>query len=185
MKLSIRTTNAQLGIKTTNAQMNLRQPKGEQSIKQISPRFEVDCETPRVIIDQYQCFAESGLKSPSDLSKENTQLAKQKAIEGIRRRVENGNRLANIKVRMPEALSEIAARNYYPQQRVFDVVTMPRSRPKIDVVGHLNINWKLGEAQIAYKVNKPTMDYKPGKVDIYLEREFDIDIQWIDEKNQK
>ncbi|WP_066505906.1 DUF6470 family protein [Abyssisolibacter fermentans] len=182
MKLSINSTNALIGINTTKSQMQIRQPKGKLSIQHTDTSFEVTSEKPRIIIDQYQCFAESGLKNNIDLSKDNSQYSKQKAIEGIRRRVEDGNRLANIKKGMPNAITELATKNCHGPKKEFNMITMPRSRPKIDVTGYINIKWNMGTTDINCERKEPIVNLNRGKVDIYIRQKNNIEIRFIDEK---
>lgn len=182
MKLSVNSTNALIGMNIKEPQIQIKQPKGDLNIKQTDLSFEVASEKPRIIIDQYQCFAESGRKNSIDLSIDNSQYAKQRVIEGIRRRVEDGNRLANIKKGMPSAIAELATKNYHGPQKEFNMVTMPKSRPKIDVTGYINIKWKMGTTNISYERKDPIVNLNRGKVDIYLRQKNNIEIRFIDEK---
>lgn len=182
MRLSITTVKPILEHNTTWGKMNIEQPKGEQSITQIPPRMEIDRELPKVIIDQYQCFAEAGLKNYRDLTLDNVQFAKQKVAEAISRIISDGRRMASIENNMPEAIPELAKRNSQKPEKQFIFDLIPKSRPKIDVTGHLNINWQLGKADINYRPVKPNIDYQRGSVDIYLKQRPSIEINFIDEK---
>lgn len=168
-------TPPQIQIKTTNAQVTIEQPKGKQTITTTKPKAIMNSEKPHVIIDQYQCFAEAGLKNYLDLTKENAHFARQKVLEGIARIVDDGNRLAMIDKNMPPAIPELAEKNAWSNQKEFDIGTIPSSRPKIEVRGHLDINWEMGKVNIDYKVNKPIINYKRGKVEYSLKQKPRID----------
>lgn len=179
--LQINTIRPQIQINTINGQMEIRQPKGEQSIHTTMPKVKIESETPRVIIDQYQCFAESGLKNYLDLTKEAARLGYQKVLEGITRIVEDGNRMAQIENGMPPAIPELAEKNAW-EELDYNIDTIPKSRPKIDVEGSLNIDWELGRVNIDYKINKPIINFQRGKVEIYLKQKPSIEIKYVDER---
>lgn len=182
MPLSITTTKGQIGIKTTNAYLDMRQPKGEQSIKQIKPQMIIDRELPKVLIDQSQPFSEAGRKSWAEFAAEYAQLGRQQALESIGRIVEDGNRMAQIQNRMPDAIPEIALKNSTPKQHEFDFALMPTSRPKIEVTGYLNIDWQLGGVEYSYTPRKPVADYHPGKAEIYMKQYPKTEIRYIDNR---
>lgn len=182
MPLSITTIKGQIGIKTTNAYLDMRQPKGEQSIKQIKPQMIIDRELPKVLIDQSQPFSEAGRKSWAEFAAEYAQLGRQQALESIGRIVEDGNRMAQIQNRMPDAIPEIALKNSTPKQHEFDFALMPTSRPKIEVTGYLNIDWQLGGVEYSYTPRKPVADYHPGKAEIYMKQYPKTEIRYIDNR---
>ncbi|RKD32333.1 DUF6470 family protein [Thermohalobacter berrensis] len=182
MGLKINTTWAKLAMNTTRGQMKIQQPRGEQTIKQTKPQVKIKSEKPKVIIDQYQCFAEAGLKNFLDLTREQINLARQAALEGIGRRAQDGDRMAMIQKNMPPAIPEIAEKNAWDDELDYNVDLMPKSRPKIQVKGDLKIDWVLGKAEINYTPKKPKTNYQRGKVEIYLKQKGSIDIQYVDVK---
>ena len=169
----------QIGINTYNGNFDIRQPQGQLSIKQIKAEMRVDQELPQVIIDQYQCFAEAGLKNTIDLTKANAQWAYQKWIEGIGRRCQEGEMLAAIERGNP--IPDIAENNAYPIYD-YNIDLMPKSRPSIDFTGYIDINWQLGGAEVNYQPQKPMIEYQRGKVDIYMEQWPNLEISYVDEK---
>ena len=180
MPIQITTTKALIGINTTRGKQTISQPKGEQTIKTTAPKLKIRREAPRVIIDQYQCFAEAGLKNYIDLTKEYADLGHQYAMEGIARRVEDGNRMAMIQKNMPDAIPELAEKNAWDPQAEFNMGTIPRSRPKIDVEGSLDIDWEMGNVDIQYTPQKPIIDFNPGKVEVYLRQKPSIEMNYVD-----
>lgn len=166
MPLTINSTKPQLQITTTNARLNIQQPKGELSITQTKPAMTIDRQLPRVLIDQSQQFSEVGLKKWYELIDEYAQLGRQQALKGIARIVEDGNRMAQIQKRMPPAIPELAQKNSTPSKLEFNFDMIPKTRPKIEVEGYLNIDWQLGKTEINYKLRKPIVEYTPGRVDI-------------------
>jgi len=182
LPLSITTIKGQIGIKTTNAYLDVRQPKGEQSIRQIKAQMIVDRQLPKVLIDQSQPFAEAGRKPWSQVAAEYAQMGRQQAIEGIARIVDDGNRMAMIQRKMPEAIPEIALKNSTPKQHEFNFGMIPTSRPRIEVTGHLNIDWQIGGVEYNFTPRRPVADYHPGKAEIYMEQYPQINFKYIDNR---
>ena len=182
MPLSIATVKGQIGIKTTNAYLDMSQPKGEQFIRQIKPQMIIDRELPKVLIDQSQPFAEAGRKPWSQVAAEYAQMGRQQALEGIGRIVDDGNRMAMIQRKMPAAIPELALKNSRTKQHEFNFGMIPTSRPKIEVTGHLNIDWQLGGVEYSYTPRKPVADYHPGKAEIYMKQYPHIEFKYIDNR---
>ena len=70
LDLKITTTPALIGIQRTPGRQEIQQPKADMEMDIQEPRLEIDSELGQIRIDQYQCFAESGLKNFLDLTKD-------------------------------------------------------------------------------------------------------------------
>lgn len=133
------------------------------------PQLYIDRKLPKVRIDQSQCFAESGLKNPIDATADIVADAYVKAREGIGRIVDEGNRMAMIENDMPDAVPEIAFENSF-EEKELTLDCMPKSRPKIEVDGHLKIEWEMGKVNFS---KESVLEYKyratnGGLVDVRL-----------------
>lgn len=183
MGLQISSTPALIGINNIKPIQHIEQPKGEQSIQQVPAKMHIDRELPKVVIDQYQCFAERGLKNSGDLARDNAQWAQKIAFEYIGRIAAEGDAFGRIEDGQSayDVLADIASSNAWPQID-YNIGFIPKSRPKIDVTGHLSVSWELGKAIHDYKPQKAIHDYQTGKVEIYLRQKNSISIQYIDEK---
>lgn len=122
------------------------------------PKVYIDRELPKVIVDQYECFAEAGLKNNTDLSREFVEYARSQFLAGVDKIVSEGNRMARIENRMPDAIPEIAFDNAM-ENKDWNIDIIPKSRPKIDVKGHLNLEWEMGKLNF-YK--ESVLNYKKG-----------------------
>lgn len=178
--LKITSTPALIGINTINAKVNISQPKADVSMHTDHAKVEIHSENPKVLIDQYQCFAEAGLKNFLDLTKESAQIGKQAVLQGIQRRVSEGNQMADIH-KDYNPIAQIADYNAFElYNKEFNFGFIPKSRPKIDVIeGKVNIQAHEGKVSLDVKVNRPIVDYTRGKVEIYLRQKNSIDIQYI------
>jgi hypothetical protein len=183
MGLEINTVRAQIGIDIQKPVQTLEQPKGEQQIEQIKAEMVLDWELPRVIIDQYQCFAEAGLKGNQDLFRDYGELGKTVVLEYTGRIALEGDQFGRIEDGRSarEVLAAISEENAWTELES-NVDCIPKSRPEIDFSGHLNIDWKLGGARIAYRPNKPIHNYQPGKAVVYMKQWPSISIRYIDQR---
>ncbi|MFZ5945236.1 MAG: DUF6470 family protein [Bacillota bacterium] len=177
--LQIRTTAGLIGINSSLGRQSIQQFRGEQIIRQPKAEMHIDQELPKVLIDQYQCFAEAGLKKPLDLLKEVSQYTYKKIMENIAAKCQEGDMLAQIE-KGGNPLKEIARQSSFPQYD-FNIDFIPKSKPKIEVTGYLNIKWEIKQPEIFYEVKKPVIDYQPGKVEISMRQWPDIEMRYVDE----
>lgn len=180
MPLQIKTTPGLIGINMELGRQTIRQLRGELKIRQGKAEMHLDRELPKVLIDQYQCFAEAGRKNNRDLMQDIVSRARQKWLQGIERRIREGQMLSHIENK-GNPIPAIAVENAYPQHD-FNIAFIPKSRPEFTVEGHLNIQWKITEPEIAYQARKPMITYEPGGVDIFIRQWPNIEINYIDEK---
>lgn len=96
-------------------------------------RMNTHMQLPRIEIDQYECFATSGLKGSFDLAKEGAQLGYKQSMEYIAKTAQDGNRLAAIE-KGGTPIQDIAKRDAWPVHE-FGLGFMPKARPKITVKG--------------------------------------------------
>jgi len=149
-------------------------------MKQTPARLEIKTEQPRVLIDQTQCFAEAGRKSLFELSLENTAISRQRILEAIGRLAQDGDLLMRIENGF-DAIPTIAEQNAWPEID-YNLGLIPQSRPKIDVMGSLEINFIPGKVEINVQPQKPEIKYTPGAVEIYLAQRASISIRYLGEK---
>jgi len=63
------------------------------------------------------------------------------------------------------------------------MVTMPRTRPQIDLIeGQVNINVTEGQNNQRVVAQKPRIDYQPGKIERYMKQYNSISIRYLGEK---
>lgn len=180
MALEIRTTNAQIGIDRTPAKQDIKQPHAELELDVTQAQVSVELTLSKITIDQTQSFAESGLKGAQALTDANADYAKSKMYESIGRISGQGNELTNIH-NGNDAIASQAFHNAYDQFSVdYNMVTMPKTPPKIDVIeGGVDIQVKEGTATNNSRTRKAELNYDPGKVTIYLEKKNSVDIKYV------
>ncbi len=183
MDLKITTQPALIGIKTTPARLSIQQRKADVEMNTEHPKVEIRTEPIRVQIDQYECFAEAGLKNLFDLTLENAGYSYRQAMAGIERIARQGNEMADIHLNTNPIADQAEENAYelYVHEVNFDMI--PKSRPKIDFVGgDLDIRVKEGGPNIKVQINKPIIRYHPGKVEIYLRQKHSVHIEYVGKK---
>lgn len=179
--IRISSTDALIGIKTTPAKLSISQPKADFEMNIREPELEIHTEQIQVQIDQQQCFNESGLKDFATLTRDHAMEAKQAVLEGIARRTSEGNRMAAIE-NGGNAISQIAFNNSFTEH-VFDIGTMPKSRPEIDFVGgNVDITLHEGDVELRSKPNMPIIDVQVGDVEVFLRQNPDIKFEYVRNK---
>ncbi len=133
MGLSIQTTPAKISIETIDCRIERKNMFARLELKQKPPVVNIKSELPRVLIDQYECFAEEGLKNNIDFTKEQSENAYRNVMEYIARVSQDGDSMAKIG-KKANIMIDIAQRNSVTPHE-FGLVTMPMSRPKIEAVG--------------------------------------------------
>ncbi len=178
--MQITTQKAVLDIRSTPAKITIRQPQADFDLKQTLPKFDIDTEQIRVVIDQSQCFSEAGRKSNGELIQEAAQMGMQAALQGIERRSSEGDMLAAID-NPTNPIPEIALNNLF-EEKEFNIDSIPKSRPKIDFVGGtVDIKLIEGKIDIVTKPNKAEIDVRLGGVEISLSQHPSITMRYIGE----
>lgn len=182
MGLSIRTTDIQLGIERTPSSLQMDIQNAKLELHQKHAKVNITTENPRVLIDQYQCFAEAGLKGNYDFTKEAAQLAYRQVMSFIGETARDGNTLAAIE-KGGNPIADIAVRRAYPQKE-FGLDFIPKSRPEIEVTGSIDIQWdRNGEGAFNgvegnYIPGYARFDFEPARINIYVKQYPSVDIKY-------
>lgn len=177
--LEIRHTDAILGMEAQNVQTIVDSTPGRQLVRHEDAKLEIESEKPHVLIDQYQCFAESGLKNSADLMDDITSYALQKFNEYLAKTAEDGDRFAKIYIKQ-DPIPDMVVRDAMPEKE-FGMVTMPTSRPKIEVAGYLKIDVIMGKLDITYEPSQLDVQVIPPNIRFYLLQEPSIQFRYLGE----
>lgn len=184
MGLSIRTTPAQLDIRTTPAGLEYRNKMADFDIRQKQPLIRIKSEQVTVLIDQYQCFAEAGLKNNADLMREQAQKGYQSAMSYTAKKARDGDAMAKIGHKA-NIMIGFAKRDSI-DIRDFNVGFIPKSRPSFQVQGGTvdlqpefrNNMGEINGVTYSYRPGGVQFSYKPGNVDIRMKSYGSIDITY-------
>jgi len=183
MRLEMNSQRAQIGMKTTPPVQDIQQPHAELDLKTTHAKAQVEGTLPKVQIDQSQAFSESGLKGIVDFTSEIIQRAKSDMQNAMARAADQGNQLADIH-NSTNVIAENADDNAWGQfENEFGMVTMPSSRPEITVIeGELDIQVQEGKVENNTRAQKPIVDYRRGKLDIYLKQRNSLEIRAVEDQ---
>ena len=126
------------------------------SIQTTYPKVQINRQMPRVKIDQYECFRDAGLKNNADFSADSAAYSYKRGMEGIGNIVDEGNRLQAIENGNFDVICDIAFESGL-EEVDYNVDIIPKSRPKIEVEGSLNIEYEMGKVNF-YK--ESMLEYK-------------------------
>lgn len=183
LQLQINQTWAQIGIKSTPGTLQVQNPGYTLDMSVTQPQIRVEATLPQITIDQSQCFAEAGRKGLTAFSADMVSYAKSAMLGSIARIAEQGNEMAAL----PNAVNVIAEQGYsnaYDQfEKEFGMVTIPTSRPKIGLKeGTVDIQVTPGEVVNNTTLQKTSLQYTKGAVEVYLKQRPSIDVRFVDVK---
>jgi hypothetical protein len=165
-KIRIQTTNALMEIHTQQAQLSIEQPPAELRIHQPPAEMQIDRTHGMLTIDQTKAWENLNLKSVFKASEDAAQQGHQDVMDGIARRVQEGDEL--MKIENPgNPIKEQAKRHY-----LFNGYKKLGWYPTTDLVninydpGKLEVNWKISKPNIESKPHPPIINSTPGGVEI-------------------
>ncbi|NJD01020.1 MAG: hypothetical protein FIA99_00100 [Ruminiclostridium sp.] len=133
MSLSINTTDIKLGYERIPSRLSIETNSAKLELHQKHAKVNIETELPRILIDQYECFASAGLKNNYDFISEISQIARQDVLEFIGKTAEDGKLLAAIE-KGSNPIAYIAKRDASPE-KVFILGFIPKASPRFDVTG--------------------------------------------------
>jgi len=184
MPLQINRTDAKISVETTQSRLEIESRKARLELRSRKAGLDMHTELPRVVIDQYECFASAGLMGPIDLTRQAAQEAKQNALDFTSKISSEGELLAAIENKA-NPMAEIAMQNGTTAHE-FGLDYIPKARPKITIVGgEVEINSPgnpLGatngvEGEIIPAAMK--IEYTPSQVKIAVERYASIEMRYV------
>lgn len=166
--LQIRQQNGLIGIDGGLGQYSIRQPKADLQIKSNPATIRIDQHQPELTIDQSRAEAAINGGPQLEMTRRLYSSVKQIYLEGIAKRVEQGNRMAEF-FKPGNTIAEV-----YGKEQALPNLGEYRGEASIDNVDiHFNvrktdIEIERGSVDIDVKVNKPEIEYQRGKLDVYM-----------------
>lgn len=184
MALQISRTDAKLHITTTPSHLSIRNRQARLELSHKEAKVDIHTELPRVVIDQYECFATSGLMKPIDLTRKAGQKAMQQALAYAGKVAGDGDAMAAIE-NNSNMIVAIAKRDSTTVHE-YGIGVMPKGRPKITVTGggvEINIrNKAIGPTNGVEGAITPggiSFDYTPSQVNIRMAQYASIRIKYV------
>ena len=185
MALSINTIDIQLEYQRTASDLSIETSSARLELHQKHAKVNIDTELPRILIDQYECFASAGLKGNYDFIKEVAQRGRQNALEVIGKKAQDGKMLAAIENK-GNPIAYIAKRDAFPEKE-FVLDFIPKARPKIDVTGDIQIDAEKNSEGVNngvegnYIPGSLRIDFSPARININVIRYPSVDIKYMGE----
>lgn len=179
-QIRIESVKGQIGMKTIPANQSIEQPKAVVEIQQPPAELHIERRPSKLTIDQTKAWEDMNLKSTTRLIEGFAQEGRQQAMEGTARRAEEGDELMRIE-NGGNPIPSIAKRSSERPEASFNIGFIPSPfsvklhyEPSV-----LDIQWTRRDPIIRVEPQKPVVDYEPGKVDIYMEREPSLKIDFV------
>jgi len=179
-QIQIRTTDAKLGLNIEKGQQTIRQPKATQQIEQPAAIVDIRTTDGEMRIDSSQARRDIGMIGPLESSANFAAEGRQKAMQGMARRVSEGNQMMDI-AHNPNAIVSIAKKNTFPNKKALGIDFIPSiGSVKLDYTpAKVDINVQTQKATISAQINKPIHEYKQGQVSGFMLQKSSIEIDVI------
>ena len=176
MELRIKHQFPQVGIKIQNAAINTHTTQPHIQLDRSAAVLEIESPRPRIHIDQSQCFADAGLKSPQRFTDDQAAQGKSAALEATARKAAEGHQLAQIN---GTSVADIAKSHSQKQVRI-TVKAVPQKPPEIYFeISQVRMNYQPAEIKVSAQRGELQSDYQPGVVEIYEQQKALLEISWV------
>lgn len=188
MGLEINSVPARLSIETTPSHLSIRSRMAKLELSHKNVKIDIRTELPRVIIDQYECFATSGLMGPIDLTRQEGQRGMQQAVTYTGKIAGDGDSMAAIE--NPDPMPDIVERDAFPEHE-FGLDYMPKARPKITVTGGVQISsdrsaeGATNGVQGTFTPADVSISYTPAQVRISMAQYASVNMRYTGSKFDK
>lgn len=166
--LQIRQQYGQIGIDAGLGQYSIEQPKADVQIKSNPATIQIDQHQPELVVDSSRARAAYTGGNQLEMTQRLYSSVKQIFLQGIAKRVEEGNRMAEF-FKPGNTIAEV-----YGKSEPLPVMGEFRGEASIDNVDvHFNIREtdiyiEQGSVDINVQVNKPKIEYQRGPHQTYM-----------------
>lgn len=180
-QLQIQTTRGILGLQIINPVQEIEQPRATLTQQQPAAILEITTTNPKLFVDTTEVRADLDLKSAIKRTEEYAQLGIQGVMEGIARRAQEGQQLAQIDSGS-NIIKQISMQNTLPPPAPLGIKFVPdRRKIKMSIEpGTLNMQISPQNPVNEVQVNAPLHRYTSGKVTGEMEQwpSIQIDVKY-------
>ncbi len=178
-QIRIQQQHAMIGMQSRDAQLSIDSAPAKLEISQPEADLQITTKQGNLTIDQSKALADVGIFSTEESVKKMANEAMQKAVEGSKKRRRQGDMLMKIE-NGGNPLAQVAKENSQRPEKQFNIGWIPSG----DAV---KFDYQPAEVNIEAHANKPIINveqsrnqfhYQHGDVDVYLEQENWIDIDF-------
>lgn len=168
-QIQITTTDIKMDLNIQNPQQRIQQPQADLNISQPAATLEINTTNAKLDINMDQMWRDLGLKPTGELISDYAEKGRQGALQGIAKRVREGQQLMKGAGRGQEGatIAQIAKQNHGPKRAgPYNIKFIPSiGSVKVNITpGTTDINIQRNAPNIDVQVNKPIHQYTPGKV---------------------
>ncbi|NSW83217.1 MAG: hypothetical protein HPY90_08065 [Syntrophothermus sp.] len=177
MELRIEQSFARIGLNIKDPFLNLDVSSPRLNLRSVPPRMEITSRLPDISIDQTQCFADMGKRTPIEFMSYMANLAWALGQQGTERIAAEGEMLASIEDGL--TVSDIAFENSFDVKE-YDVAAVPSHPPEIGfAVYPVNIKVEPGTVETHLEPGAVRGNLDWGQVRAYLLQPPQLDIQYV------
>ena len=179
-QIRLQSTYAKIGIETKNASLQIEQPNADLDIQQPKAEMTIHRTPSKLSIDQTAAWEAMGIKSTGKSVAENAQIGKQAWMDGIARRVQEGNELMQIE-NGGSPIAAHAEKNGKRPEKHFNIGFIPpHGSVKLAYEpAKIDIDWQTNQVINNTKTNKPITEYEPGAVSVTTLQNNDLNIDFV------
>ncbi len=168
-QIQITTTDVKMDWNIGKPQQHIEQPQADLNISQPAATLNINTTNAKIDINMDQMWRDLGLKPTGELISDYAQKGRQGALQGIAKRVQEGNQLMKSAGLGQEGatIAQIAKQNHgLKRAGPYNIKFIPSiGSVKVNITpGTTDINIQRNAPTIDVQVNKPIHQYTPGKV---------------------
>lgn len=180
MQLQMRSQMALIGLEISKPFLHLRITKPQINLEIKEPELHIRSLHPVLHIDQTQCFADAGKRTLSAFTAYYADRGWADALEGIARRAQEGDLLAQI--HKGYTIEDMAAQDLGKVDE-FNVTAIPKQPPRIWVDTYpVEYEFIRGYVENRAQMGSVEGELQRGKVDVYLRQQNYLEINWVENK---
>lgn len=167
-RIQIQQGFSKIAIETTKGEWSIRQPKPVLNLHQDPGELEILRSQGTLEIDQRKAWSALGLAKLDEFTDRVSQSALSSSMQNIAEIAQAGDRMMDFH-RSGNAFAEIARQNAFKDRPI--EFMGPASHDNVDITftpGSLTMNYLPGRVSADPEVQKPVIDYYPGKVNPYI-----------------
>lgn len=168
-QLQINQEYAKLGIDADLGKQSIEQPRPTFELEQVRPQLHIRQPLGRFEIDQDAAWDALALGGNLETMSKIYSMGPQIALKGLQRRVEEGNRMADLTIKS-NPFAEFA-QGWRRTFEEYSKIAGPASYDNVDVEyihGDFSLTAEPGRINLNTRVNRPVYDYARGKLDISM-----------------
>lgn len=175
-QLKIEQQFARIGLEIKQPGLKVEQGKAHLQIKQKMGKLNIRADNVEISAENYSACYDLGYKKPVDVSRDIAQKGREVYIEYVKRTSNNGDRLMRIEENT--TFSDIAVEETFSGEKELSLKW--KRGPEIDVKkANLEIDYKPGKSFFSSKLAQTKVALDWGKINIYLRKYPNIDIQVV------